>query len=104
MAKMSMPALLAAALILMASGKPAEAKQLCSQHGKVIAQFAKVYKELPVAGGLTRDGRLVQVLSTGDGITWTIVISKPDGMTCVMMAGEGWRKLKLKDIKQDPNT
>jgi hypothetical protein len=94
--------LLAAALILPLSGTPAEAQQLCSERGKVIGQFSKVYKEAPVAGGLTRDGRLIEILSTGDGSTWTIVISEPGGETCVIMAGEGWRPLKVKTVELDP--
>jgi hypothetical protein len=94
--------LLAVAVILPLSGAPAGAQQLCSQHGKVIGQFAKVYQENPVAAGLTQDGRMIEVLSTDDGRTWTIVVSKPNGETCVIMAGEGWRKLKLKEIEPGP--
>jgi hypothetical protein len=95
-------AVLATALILPLSGTPAEAQQLCSERGKVIGQFSKVYKETPVAGGLTRDGRLIEILSTGDGSTWTIVISESNGDTCVIMAGEGWRALKYKAVDLDP--
>ena len=102
MTKILKSAVLAAAFILPLSGAPAEAQQLCSERDKVIGQFSKVYKETPVAGGLTRDGRLIEILSTGDGSTWTIVISKPGGQTCVMMAGEGWRPLKLKAVDLDP--
>ncbi len=94
--------LLAAAVILPPTGASADAKKLCSQHGKVIGKFAEVYQENRVAGGLTQDGRLVEVLSTDDGRTWTIVVSKPDGETCVIMAGEGWRKLKFKEIDLGP--
>jgi hypothetical protein len=74
---------------------PAAAAEQCSEHGTVLGQFAKTYKEAPVAAGLTRDGRLLQVLSSGDDGTWTIVLSKPDGVTCVIMAGEAWRPLKI---------
>ena len=102
MAKFLKNTVLAAVFILPLSSAPAEAQQLCSERGKVIGQFSKVYKETPVAGGLTRDGRLIEILSTGDGSTWTIVISKPSGETCVMMAGEGWRPLKLKAVELDP--
>ncbi len=93
---------LVAAAALGASGVAAESEMRCSQHGKIIGQFANVYKEIPVAGGLTEDGRLVEVLSTGDGKTWTIIISKPNGETCVMMAGEGWQKLKFKPAAEEP--
>lgn len=94
---------MAAAVILAASGAAAQTQMSCSQHSKIIGQFASAYQEVPVAGGLTEDGRLVEVLSSGDGKTWTIVISKPNGETCVMMAGEGWRKMKVVDENQEPN-
>jgi hypothetical protein len=77
MAKILISMLLAAAFILPLSGAPAEAQQLCSQRGKVIGQFSKVYQENPVAGGLTRDGRLIEILSTGDGS-----IPPPTGVPC----------------------
>jgi hypothetical protein len=96
--------LLATAVVLPPAGASAGARKLCSEHGKVIGQFAEVYKENRVAGGLTRDGRLVEVLSTDDGRTWTIVVSRPNGETCVMMAGEGWRKLKVKKVDLGPRT
>jgi hypothetical protein len=33
----------------------------------------------------------VEVLSTGDGETWSIIITSPKGMSCLVAAGEGWR-------------
>ena len=103
MARNSTTTLLAATIALTASGAAAQTQMSCSQHSKVVGQFANSYQEIPVAGGLTEDGRLIEVLSTGDGKTWTIIISKPDGESCVMMAGEGWKKLKLSDDKLEPN-
>ncbi len=85
--------LLAAGATIALAG-PALAEPKCFDHGKVLSQFANVYKEAPVAGGLTADGRLIEVLSSDDGQTWTLIVSKPDGESCVIMAGEGWRKMK----------
>ncbi len=94
--------LILAAAGLAASGAPAVAALECSEHKTVLGQFASTYKEAPVAGGLTRDGRLLQVLSSGDTGTWTIVLSKPDGETCVIMAGEAWHKIKSKLDPKEP--
>ena len=102
MARISTKILLAAAMILTASGAAAETEMGCNQHSKVVGQFAASYQEVPIAGGLTEDGRLVEVLSSGEGKTWTIIISKPNGESCVMMAGEGWKKIKISDDKLGP--
>ncbi len=102
MQRLFIASLLATAAILPPAGAAADAPKVCSEHNKVLGKFAEVYKENRVAGGLTRDGRLVEVLSTDDGRTWTIVVSKPDGETCVIMAGEGWRKLKVKTLDLGP--
>lgn len=103
MARNSTTVLFTAAMVMVASGAAAQTQMSCSQHSKVVGQFATSYQEVPVAGGLTEDGRLIEVLSSGDGKTWTIIISKSNGETCVMMAGEGWKKLNITDDKQEPN-
>ncbi len=95
--------LILAAAGLAVTGAPALAAAECSEHKTVLGQFASTYKEAPVAGGLTRDGHLLQVLSSGDTGTWTIVLSKPDGETCVVMAGEAWHKVKPKLGPDEPN-
>ncbi len=102
MQRLFIASLLATAAILPPAGTASATPKVCSDHSKVLDKFAEVYKENRVAGGLTRDGRLVEVLSTDDGRTWTIVVSQPNGETCVIMAGEGWRKLKVKEVDLDP--
>ena len=91
---------LLAAGATIALATPAQAEPKCFDHGKILSQFASVYREAPVAGGLTADGRLIEVLSSDNGHTWTLIVSKPDGESCVIMAGEGWRKMNptLEDL------
>ncbi|MGF1593023.1 MAG: hypothetical protein ACFCUW_07075 [Kiloniellaceae bacterium] len=52
------------------------------------------YKEQPVALGVTHNGGLVEVLSTGNGNTWSIIVTTPQGMSCLVAAGEGWRAMQ----------
>lgn len=98
--------LLLGALGLSAQSLPAQAQpaSACYDHDKVISRFAVVYDEAPVAAGLTQDGRMIEVLSSGDGLTWTIIVSKPDGETCVLLSGEGWRASTHKPILGDVGT
>jgi len=88
------PAVLAAALFMaqMAGSAPAVGQVFqCDERAKVLDHLADKYQEIPVAIGVTSSGGLVEVLSTGDGNTWTIIMTSPQGLSCLIAAGEGWR-------------
>jgi len=53
--------------------------------------LAKKYQERRVAVGVTSAGGLVEVLTSADGGTWTILVTAPNGQSCIVSAGEGWR-------------
>ncbi len=36
----------------------------------------------------------MEVLSTRDGDTWSIIITTPKGMSCLAAAGEGWHMIE----------
>ena len=69
----------------------AAAQSACSPRSEVVGHLAKKYGEAPVALGVTNKGGLVEVLTSGDGNTWTIIVSMPNGTACMVAAGEGWR-------------
>lgn len=95
--------MLITAAALVASGD-AGAQQSCSQRDQVISLLAKKYQEAPVALGVTSTGDLLEVLSSGDGLSWTIVFSTPAGKTCLLAAGEGWRSIKADRSLLDPRS
>ncbi len=80
---------------------PAQAQQ-CDQRAKVIGHLAQKYQEAPVAIGVTTSGGMVEVLASGDGGTWTIILSNPNGTSCLVAAGEGWRALRFDKFVYDP--
>jgi len=45
--------------------------------------------------GVTAQGALVEVLSADEGETWTIILTTPQGRSCLVAAGEGWRSKTL---------
>ncbi len=47
--------------------------------------------------GVTNKGALVEVLTTKDGLTWTIIVSIPNGLACLVAAGVGWRMMPRTD-------
>ncbi|MBO6562141.1 MAG: hypothetical protein JJ959_16470 [Nisaea sp.] len=67
--------------------------QLCTQHGELVAQLDGKYGEKVTASGFDGAGNFVQVFSSKNG-TWTIAISVPGGLTCVIAAGDDWQEEK----------
>ena len=74
---------------------------LCGPRSTVVEDLAEKYQEAPVAIGVTSGGGLVEVLSSSDGETWTIIISTPEGVSCFIAAGEGWRPIEFEAALTD---
>lgn len=71
----------------------AQAQQICEPRGDVIRHLADNYAEAPVAMGLSSNGGVVEILTNQEKTTWTILITMPDGKTCMIAAGESWEEL-----------
>ena len=50
------------------------------------------YSEQRVATGLENSGHLFEVFTSTDGATWTMVVTTPDGASCVVAAGLEWHE------------
>ncbi|HTO84872.1 MAG TPA: hypothetical protein VMQ73_21805 [Methylomirabilota bacterium] len=73
---------------------PALAGQMaCSQRDDVLAQLGSKYKEAPKAAGVANNGGLIEVLTSDEGKTWTIILSMPNGTSCLLAAGEDWQSV-----------
>ena len=72
-------------------GQAAGAQGPCDQRDAVLGLLADRFQERPVAIGVTSEGNLVEVLTDADGGTWTIIVTSPDGESCLILSGEGWR-------------
>ena len=78
-----------AALLLVSSAALAEVP--CGKRDQIIDWLAAKYKEEPVATGISSKGALLEVLSSQDGDTWTILLTAPNGTTCVVDTGQSWQ-------------
>lgn len=72
----------------------AHAEVACDERDIVMAVLAEKYKEAPVAAGITNSGGLVEVFKTEGFGTWTITVTSPEGLMCLIAAGEGWQERK----------
>jgi hypothetical protein len=69
----------------------AQSAPQCGARAGVIAGLENRYSEKPVAAGVDNNGALVEVLAAPEGDTWTILVSMPNGVSCVVAAGESWQ-------------
>jgi hypothetical protein len=81
-----------AALAVLFAAVPAMAQTVCSIRAEFIDQFAHRYAENPVAMGLASNGGVVEVLAS-EGGSWTLLVTMPNGVSCVVAAGENWEAL-----------
>jgi hypothetical protein len=87
----------AAAVLVAAISLPASAQQqqqpACAKRNDVLKHLSAKYTEAPVALGLANNGGVIEVLSSKTGSSWTIIITMPEGPTCMVAAGENWEKI-----------
>lgn len=67
------------------------ADAVCADHDQLVRSLADQYKESPREVGLTGDGNVVELTTTSDGRTWTLLITRSDGTSCIIAAGEAWK-------------
>ncbi len=70
----------------------AQAQAMCGERDAIVASLEKIYSEAPVSIGLGSNGAIIEIFASPSG-TFTIVLTRPNGLTCVMAAGENWEDL-----------
>lgn len=81
--------LLAAGLVALSG--PAMAQQpMCAPRAKVLEALATQYSETPRAFGLNDAGSMVELAVSESG-SFTLLVTRPDGITCIITGGEGWQ-------------
>ena len=84
-----------------AQAQQAPAGAVCGERGKFLAHLGKNHQESPTAMGVTASGRVIEVLTSRDG-TWTIIMTHPNGVTCMVAAGQAWEVVE--QVAMGPTT
>lgn len=69
---------------------PAVAQGICAEREIIIEGLASRYGEAPVSRGLAGDTTLVELFTSEQSGSWTILATQSSGLTCVVAAGSGW--------------
>ena len=71
----------------------------CAPRGELVARLAAGLGQRPVALGLAHAGGLiaqasaVEILAAPEGVSWTAVVTAPNGTSCILAGGEAWQQL-----------
>ncbi|MEK0082485.1 hypothetical protein [Benzoatithermus flavus] len=71
---------------------------LCHDYREIARELGAKYEETPVSLGLQTNGNLLQVFASARSRTWTIVSLMPNGLACVLAAGEDWEPLEPRAV------
>ena len=73
----------------------------CAPHADMLSVLAKQYGEAPQAIGLVNGNTVLEVLSSKTG-TFTILVTKADGMACILAAGQDFEEVPDHLASLDP--
>jgi hypothetical protein len=72
--------------------RPALATPACAVRKVVVGQLAERYQETRRGIGMTTNASVLEVFAS-EGGSWTITVTLPSGMTCLIATGQGWEAL-----------
>jgi hypothetical protein len=86
------------------SGVASAAPMQCGPRNDVLARLADSRHEQPSSVALTNDGQLLEVLKSDSDLAWTMLITSPQGLSCIVAEGDGWQTKQMDRFVQDPQT
>ena len=84
--------LLAGFLALEPSAADAQ-RPRCGPRATMVEWLEKQFDEKRSGVGISREGRLVEVFTSGSG-SWTILMTFPGGPTCLVLSGKNWHPIE----------
>lgn len=94
----------AAVVATILSDTAGAAPMLCGPRKDLVAGLADNRHQQPSSVALTNDGQLLEVLKSDSDLAWTILITSPQGLSCIIAEGDGWQTRKMDRFVQDPQT
>jgi hypothetical protein len=66
----------------------------CAERNNVVDTLGSQYKESPRAIGLVSKEAVLEIFVSDSG-TWTVVVTDPQGVSCVLAAGQSWEEIPV---------
>ncbi len=72
-----------------------QAQAVCGERIALVEKLKAGFNEAPRSMGLANNGHMVEVFASPKG-SWTIIVTQPNGLACLLAAGENWEDLPRK--------
>lgn len=66
----------------------------CAERADLVARLAQEYGEHRQAAGLAGGDGLLELFAAPSTGTWTITVTRPDGISCLLAVGEHFTQFK----------
>jgi hypothetical protein len=92
---MAMSTLAAAAVLNAATAQRADAQQArnCGPREVVVTRLVEGYGETRQSMGLGANNAVIEVFASHESGTWTITVTSPNGVTCLVASGQAFEEL-----------
>jgi len=91
MKRFLLTATLTAGFLIVAPDNASEAQTPCEKRADTVVQLQKRYRDYRVFAG----GVLLEAFASPSG-TFSILVTRPNGIRCLIAAGHGWTAVKPK--------
>ena len=92
--KRFMIALIGVSFTALLAAPATSAENICGKRDEIVSRLESGYQEYNSAMGMSTNGGLVELYTSENG-TWTLMLSQPNGVSCLIAAGENWESFKL---------
>lgn len=95
----------AAALVMVPPGATAQEDESmqCAARGNLLEILNSQYDETARAIGVISEEAVLEVFVSKESGTWTVLITDPDGLSCVLAAGQDWEETPKGPDQPAPN-
>jgi hypothetical protein len=70
----------------------AETRQACAKRDQVVRKLEEKFGETLRSIGLHQSDGVVEIYSSDETGSWTILMTRPDGMSCLLASGQLWEQ------------
>ena len=81
------------AIAMMVVATPSMAQTVCGKRAEIVERLSTEHEEQQNSAGIAANGNLVEVFASKKG-DWTMIFTKPGGMTCLLAVGEYWQTIE----------
>jgi hypothetical protein len=82
-----------AAALMLATTATAQQARNCGPRDLVVNRLAEGYGETRQSMGLGANNSVIEVFASDESGTWTITVTSPNGVTCLVASGQAYEAL-----------